>query len=98
MLPPGYGPLIIEGSVPDSGPLRRQKFRIEANGAHLGEFDVARGDFQLIVKVPPELDGRLLQLKIKASGRRPAYRLKSIRWAQPQKPAGSRALPTYAGQ
>jgi hypothetical protein len=111
MLPPGYGPLFIEGVVPGWGPLRGQKLQIEANGSCLGDFDIPCGAFQLAVKVPTEMEGQLLQLKIRASRwavpgrftlrgdrRRLAYRFKSIRWAQPQKPAASRAVPVFAGQ
>ena len=111
MLSPGYGPLLIEGAVPEWGALRGQKLQIEANGASLGDFDIACGEFQLAVKVPAEMEGQLLQLKIRASRwtmpgrftlrgdrRRLAYRFKSIRWAQPRKPAAGRAVPVFAGR
>ena len=61
MLPPGYGPLFIEGDVPNFWPWRGQEFQIEANGLHLGDYDIGQGNFQLAVKVPPELENRLLQ-------------------------------------
>jgi glycosyltransferase involved in cell wall biosynthesis len=111
MLPPGYGPLFIEGAVPYWWSLRRQKLEVEANGCCLGDYDVAWGEFQLAVKVPTELEGRLLRLKIKASRwvgpnfftlpgdrRRLAYQFKSIRWAQPQRPAARPVVPACTGQ
>lgn len=92
MLPPGTGPLLIEGRLIDWEVFRGQKLRITANELPLGEFQVPFGDFCLEVPLPPELQGKLLNLRIKASRsvmptsynlfgdrRRLAYHLKSIR-------------------
>jgi hypothetical protein len=92
MLPPGAGPLLIEGNLPTWDSFCGQELHIYANGQSLGRFDIPFGDFQLEVPLPPELHGQVLRLKIKASRsvmtdrfavngdrRRLAYQLKSIR-------------------
>jgi hypothetical protein len=111
MLPPGRGPLLIEGTVPDWKPLRNQKLTVYANGSWLGEFPVNAGDFQVTVDVPGEFEDRLLSLKVKASRsvmpgrfrwygdrRHLAWRFKSIGWAEPPRRSSSQAIPVYAGQ
>ena len=94
MLHPGYGPLIVEGTVPDWGKaFRGQKLSIVANGRCVGKFPLPAGDFSLQVELPPDLSGVLLHLRIKASRwvvpgrftlhgdhRRLAYLFKGIRW------------------
>jgi hypothetical protein len=95
MLPPGAGPLVIEGFVPKFR-LLGQKLHIRANGRRLGSFPLPFGDFHLAVPVPPELQGQLLRLEIMATRwwmpgrftlrgdrRRLSYKLKSLQWAQP---------------
>jgi hypothetical protein len=97
MLPPGTGPLVIEGFLPGWDSFRGQKLRVEANGQSLGRFDLPFGDFRLAIQLPPELQGQVLRLRIRASRwfmpgrlastgdwRRLAYQLKSIRWGTPQ--------------
>jgi glycosyltransferase involved in cell wall biosynthesis len=97
MLPPGTGPLIIEGTLPDWGKtFERQRLRVTANRRRLGEFPVPVGEFQLVVDIPPDLQRQLLRLTIQAKRwlmpgrftlrgdrRRLAYRFGSIRWSQP---------------
>jgi glycosyltransferase involved in cell wall biosynthesis len=96
MLPPGNGPLVIEGSIPDWVSLRRQRLHIEANERKVGQFDLTSGNFRLEVPLPPDFQGQALRLKIKASRslmpgrftlagdrRRLAYCVKSIQWAEP---------------
>jgi len=110
MLPPGAGPLLIEGSVPEWPALRNQKLRFHANGCYLGDFHIDAGDFQVAVDIPLELEGQLLSLKVKASRsimpgrfswhgdhRRLAWRFRSIGWAERPRPSTSRIMPTYAG-
>jgi hypothetical protein len=97
MLPPGRGPLLIEGTLPDwGGVFGGQKLRVTANDRCLGEFPVPVGDFQVRVEIPPDLHHQLLRLVVRArrwlmpgrftltgDRRRLAYLLKSIRWAEP---------------
>ena len=109
MLPPGSGPLTIEGTLPNWQHLSGQTLSITANDWFLGRFDVAPGDFQLIVALPSELDRRLLHLRVKASRsfkpgtftlrgdrRRLAYLLRSIRLAQCSQPSRELFLPAGA--
>lgn len=92
MLPPTSGPLLIAGSLPDWDSLRWQTLSLTANGAHLGTRLIPCDDFQWKVELPPPLQGKLLDLEIRAARstipagfrvrgdrRRLAYRLKSIR-------------------
>lgn len=97
MLPPGSGPLLVEGIVPAQRVFRGQKLRIEANGRPLGEFSLPFGDFLVAVEIPPELQNQALHLKITSSRwlvpsslplagdrRRLAFKLRGIRWAADQ--------------
>jgi len=95
MLPPGSGPLLVEGTVPPERVFRGQSLRMEANGRPLGKFSLPFGDFRLAVEIPQELQNQALHLKIEASrwvvpfrlalpadGRCLAFKLKDIRWAE----------------
>jgi glycosyltransferase involved in cell wall biosynthesis len=93
MLPPGVGPVIIEGALPDWASLYGQRLHVNANGLLLGAYDLSPGDFELAVKVPDALRGHTLHLTITArlsfvpgrftmrgDRRRLAYLIKGIRW------------------
>ena len=67
MMPPASGPLVIQGELPRWAALKGQRIRVSANGRRLGSFDLEWGDFERVIEVPPELEGRLLQLEIRAS-------------------------------
>jgi hypothetical protein len=95
MLPPGRGPLLIEGSLPEEQALRGQRLDVAVNGRQVGAYEVPFGDFKLTVRLPPGLEGQLVHLRILASRwtmaeglsprsgrRRLAYKLKSIDWAE----------------
>ena len=109
MLPPGSGPILIEGSVPNWRHLHGQKLGVTGNGRFLGEFAAPFGDFQFTVPLPSEFDGKLLHLQIEASRsfmpgsftlrgdrRRLAYLLKSIRFANMSPQTRELALPAGA--
>ncbi len=97
MLPPGSGPVLIEGTLPpDRDDLYGQRLYISANGRELCAFDVQFGPFQFVVNPPAERPGRPLYLEIRAlrsfmlgrftlrgDRRHLAYLLKSIRRVQP---------------
>ena len=86
MLPPGNGPLVLRGELPDWEPLRGQKLRIRANGQLVGEVQVPIGVFQLAVELPATCKNTLLALELIAArwirslgdGRRLAYKFQSI--------------------
>lgn len=91
MLPPAGDAFVIEGSLPKSPALSGQTLQIRANGRQVGDLRVPEGDFRLVVEVPPDLQGRVLHLTIRASRwmsagefagcggrRRLAYLLKTI--------------------
>ena len=96
MLPPGNGPVVIEGTLPpEREDLYGQRLYISAHGRELCASDVQFGDFRFVVSPPPERPDRPLYLEIRAlrsvtSGRftlgrhrsRLAYQLKSIRWGE----------------
>ena len=109
MLPPGSGPILIEGSVPNWRHLHGQKLGVTGNGRFLSEFAAPFGDFQFTVPLPSEFDGKLLHLQIEASRsfmpgsftlrgdrRRLAYLLKSIRFANMSPQTRELALPAGA--
>ena len=93
MLPPGSGPLMIEGYVPAAfGRLRGQTLRIVVNGLALESRRPVAGDFCLKLDLPGGLQDQLLRIKVNASRwilprtlgiggdfRRLAFQLKSIR-------------------
>jgi hypothetical protein len=93
MLPPGSGPLMIEGHVPaEFGPLRGQSLRIVVNGQALESRRSVAGDFCLKFDLPAGLQDQLLSIHVKASRwilprtlgipgdfRRLAFQFKSIR-------------------
>ena len=75
MLPPGRGPLMIEGHVPaESGGLRGQTVRIVVNGQPLESRRSVAGDFCLEFDLPPGLRDQLLRINVHAS-----------RWILPRK-------------
>ena len=86
MLPPGNGPLVLRGELPDWEPLRGQKLRIRANGQLVGEVQVPSGVFQLAVELPATCKNTLLALELIAvrsirslgDGRQLAYKFLSI--------------------
>lgn len=109
MLPPGDGPIVIEGVVPHWAPLRAQSICIKANDCDLGRYEIPYGDFQLTLPVPDLLQGQLLRVEIKAARsirrvhfrvtgrhRDPAYLLKSIRWANPEAGPAATSAAAYA--
>lgn len=111
MLPPGGGPLMMEGLVPSLPRLEGLKLHIRANGRHLGSFALPFGDFRLAVPIPPELQGQMLRLKVTASRwwmpgrftlrgdrRRLSYQLKSLQWAQPSERTETIVSPALAGR
>jgi glycosyltransferase involved in cell wall biosynthesis len=106
MLSPGRGPIVIQGELPHWSALKGQRIQISANGHYLGSFDLPWGDFERLVEVPPQLEGKLLQLEIRASRgvsagclefpgdwRRLAYRLRSLHRGDSQKPKLETAWP-----
>jgi len=106
MLPPGNGPVVIEGTLPpDRDDLYGQRLYISANGRELCAFDVQFGDFRFVVNPPSERRDRPLHLEIRAlrsympgrftlrgDRRRLAYRLYSIRRGEPSPQAESLSL------
>ena len=93
MLPPGSGPLAIEGHVPaESRWLRGQTLRIVVNGQALESRRSVAGDFCLKFDLPAGLQDQLLNITVNASRwilprmlgirgdfRRLAFQFKSIR-------------------
>jgi hypothetical protein len=93
MLPPGSGPLVIEGHVPaESSWLRGQALRIVVNGQALESRHPGAGDFCLKFDLPAGLQDQLLRINVNASRwilprtlgiggdfRRLAFQFKSIR-------------------
>lgn len=68
MLPPGSGPLIIEGHVPaESSWLRGQGLRIVVNGQALESRRPVAGDFCLSFDLPAGLRDQLLRINVNAS-------------------------------
>jgi Glycosyl transferase family 2 len=109
MLPPGDGPILIEGVLPDHRELYGQRLFIGVNERQLRAVDVPFGPFQFEVLPPPELAGRPLSVKITAlrsftparfaifgDRRRLSYQLKSIRRAPlaPDNPPLQRTEPS----
>jgi hypothetical protein len=97
MLPAGHSDsFVMEGLLPGAPALRNQSVRVVANGLRLADLPIPYGDFQLNVKLPPELRGETLRLTLTASRwlvpgrftlggdrRRLAYRLSALRWDDP---------------
>jgi hypothetical protein len=96
MLPPGRGNLVIEGEVPEHiVSLRGQGLEIDCCGRPLGTFPLPAGNFCLDAPVPADLQGRVLDLRLRArrrvipsrmpfrgDRRRLSYLLNSIRWTE----------------
>ena len=91
MLPPGPGPVLMEGSIPKSDDATPQVISIAANGIPIGLYLLWPGDFRLALELPSAARNQLLYLEIRASRytvparfsirgdrRRLAYRLKRI--------------------
>jgi hypothetical protein len=103
MLPPGDGPVVIEGTLPpERDELYGQRLYISANGRELCAFDVQFGNFRFVVSPPSERRDRPLHLEIRAlrsympgrftlrgDRRRLAYRLLGIRRGEPSPRAES---------
>lgn len=103
MLPPGNGPVLIEGTLPpERDDLYGQRLYISANGRELCAFDVQFGNFQFVVNPPAQHPDRPLHLEIRAlrsfvlgrftlpgDRRHLAYQLKSIRRDHPFRQAES---------
>ena len=66
-LPPGEGPLIIAGTVPDCLWLRGQELDIYVNGKPLDTRCLPVGDFEISLDLPQDLDNKLLDLSLRAS-------------------------------
>ena len=67
VLPPGEGPILIEGHVPGrAARLGLQRVCVEANGQRLGKFTLRGGDFRLEIEVPGDLTSPTLQLTIRS--------------------------------
>jgi hypothetical protein len=100
MLPAGDCPqFIIEGYLPDwpewAAP-RSQTIRIQVNGRSIGLFGVPVGEFQMLVPLPRDIRGAVLDITITSSKwrisegegsyvnrRKLAFKLHGIRWAEP---------------
>jgi hypothetical protein len=106
MLPPGQGPLMIEGTLPDwGGAFDGQTLTVECAGKVLGRLPVPLGEFRLELETPSDLQGRLLDLTVTASRfvvpeqyalrgdhRRLAFRFKALGWSEARQAAGEDAL------
>ena len=93
VLPPGEGPIVIEGHVPGrAARLGLQRIRVDVEGRCLGKFTLRGGDFRVAVEVPQALQGHALRLafrnrqwmvparfRIRGDRRRISFRLKGIR-------------------
>jgi hypothetical protein len=111
MLPASHSDsFVMEGLLPGAPALRNQSVRLVANGLHLADLPIPYGDFQLNLKLPPELHGQALRLTLTASRwlvpgrftlrgdrRRLAYRLHALRWSEPSELSEDLAAAASAG-
>ncbi len=98
MLPPGEGPLVIEGSLPETNTdLRGQVIRVWSGGVTIAEAAVPAGEFRLSVGWPAGSTTGPVEFELRAArsfrpsapeparyGRRLAYVLRSVGWGRPE--------------